>query len=73
LISKLPELGIQLQDESMLHTDMVVAINETEYRVDFGVIDAQGRSHEGYVELSNGEVVIAQLDGKTILFSGEVL
>jgi hypothetical protein len=52
---------------------MVVAVTETEYRVDFGVIDAQGRAHEGYIELSNGQVIIAKLDGKTILFSGEVL
>jgi YVTN family beta-propeller protein len=70
LISKLPELGIQLQDETSLHTDMVVAITETEYRVDFGVIDAQGHAHGGYVEVSNGEVIKAQLDGRTILFSG---
>jgi YVTN family beta-propeller protein len=69
LISKLPELGIQLQDESMLHTDMVVAITETEYRIDFGAIDAQGRAHEGYVEVSNGEVINAELDGRTILSS----
>jgi YVTN family beta-propeller protein len=69
LISKLPEVGIQLQDESMLHTDMVVAITETEYRIDFGAIDAQSHTHEGYVEVSNGEVINAELDGRTILFS----
>src|SRR5919108_3259739 len=73
LISKLPQLGIQLQDETTLHTDMVVAISEYEYQVYFGVIDAQGRSHEGYVEVSNGQVIIAKLDGKTIYFSSEVL
>jgi hypothetical protein len=53
----------------MLHTDMVVAITETEYRIDFGAIDAQGRAHEGYVEVSNGEVINAELDGRTILSS----
>jgi YVTN family beta-propeller protein len=73
LISKLPQLGIQLQDETTLHTDRVVAISEYEYQVYFGVIDAQGRSHEGYVEVSNGQVIIAKLDGKTIYFSSEVL
>jgi YVTN family beta-propeller protein len=73
LISKLPQLGIQLQAQSMLHTDMVVAISEYEYQVDFGVIDAQGRSHEGYVEVSNGQVIIAKIDGKTIFSSGEAL
>jgi YVTN family beta-propeller protein len=73
LISKLPQLGIQLQDATKLHTDMVVAISEYEYQVDFGVIDAQGRSHEGSIVVSNGQVVIAKLDGKTIFFSGEAL
>jgi hypothetical protein len=37
------------------------------------VIDAQGHSHEGYVEVSNGQAIIAKLDGKTIFFSGEAL
>jgi hypothetical protein len=57
----------------MPHTDMtVVAISEYEYKVDLGVIDAQGRSHEDYVEASNGKVIIAKLDGKTtIFFAGE--
>jgi YVTN family beta-propeller protein len=73
LISKLPQLGIPLQAQSILHTDMVVAISEYEYQVYFGVIDAQGRSHEGYVEVSNGQVIIAKLDGKTIFSSGEAL
>jgi hypothetical protein len=73
LISKLPQLGIQLQDQTRLHTDMVVAINEYEYQVEFSVIDAQGRSHEGYVEVSNGQVISAELDGRTILFPGEPL
>lgn len=73
LISKLPELGIQLQDETKLHTDMVVAVSEYEYLVDFSVIDAQGRSHEGHVEVSNGQVIRAELNGRTILFSDEAL
>ena len=58
----------------MLYTDKIVAISEYEYQVYFGVIDAQGRSHEGYVEISNGQVIIAKLDGKTtIFFAGEAL
>jgi hypothetical protein len=56
----------------MLHTDMIVAISEYEYRL--GVIDAQGHSHEDYVEASNRQVIIAKLDGKTtIFFAGEAL
>ena len=56
----------------MLHTDMIVAISEYEYRL--GVIDAQGHSHEDYVEASNSKVIIAKLDGKTtIFFAGEAL
>jgi hypothetical protein len=46
LISKLLLLGIQLQDEIMPHSDMVVAISEYEYQLDFGVIDAGGHSHK---------------------------
>ncbi|MDQ3969780.1 MAG: hypothetical protein M3275_15470 [Thermoproteota archaeon] len=40
LISKLLRLGIELQDETRLHTDMVVAISEYEYQVDSYVINA---------------------------------
>lgn len=73
LISKLPQLGIQLQDETRLHTDMVVAITDYEYQVDFAVVDTQGRSHEGYVLVSNGQVIKAELDGGTTLLSDEAL
>jgi YVTN family beta-propeller protein len=66
LLAKLPELGIHITDELNLHTDMVVAETESEYRVDFGLTDSEGRSHEGYVEVANGEVTLAIIDGKTI-------
>lgn len=66
LLAKLPELGIQITDELDLHTDMVVAETESEYHVEFSVLDSQGRSHEGHVEVANGEVVLAIVDGKTI-------
>lgn len=45
---------------------MAFAISEYEYQIDFGVIDAQGRSHEGYVEVSDGQVLSAELDGRTV-------
>jgi len=68
LLARLPELGIQIQDElRQLHTDMVVVETETEYRIDFSVMDQNGQSHDGYVEISNGEVMFAVMDGKSIL------
>ena len=66
LLAKLPELGIQVTDELKLHTDMVVADTESEYHVEFAVVDSQGRSHEGHVEVANGEAVLAIIDGKMI-------
>lgn len=66
LLARLPELGIQITDELDLHTDMVVAETESEYHVEFSVIDSEGRSHEGHIEVANGEVVLAVIDGKTI-------
>jgi hypothetical protein len=42
------------------------AISAYACQVDSDVIDAQGRYHEGYVEVSNGQVIIVKLDGKTI-------
>lgn|GEM_PF-1401315 len=66
LLAKLPELGIHIANELDLHTDMVVAETESEYHVEFSVRDSQGRSHEGHVEVANGEVVLAIIDGKAI-------
>jgi hypothetical protein len=66
LLAKLPELGMHITDGLDLHTDMVVAETESEYYIEFGVVDSEGRSHEGHVEVANGEVVLAIIDGKTI-------
>lgn len=43
----------------ILHTDTVVAETESKYHVEFSVMDSQGRSHEGHVEVANGEGVLA--------------
>jgi hypothetical protein len=40
---------------------MVVAVSEDEYQLDFGVTAARGHWHEGYVEVSNGQVIGAEL------------
>jgi hypothetical protein len=66
LLAKLPELGINITDELYLHTDMVVAVTESEYHIEFALINSEGRSHEGHVEVANGEVVLATIDEKTI-------
>jgi YVTN family beta-propeller protein len=68
LLAKLPELGITISDEMMLHSDMVVAVTESEYRVDFSVIDSKGQSHSGFIETANGKVVHAVIDGR-VFFS----
>jgi hypothetical protein len=52
----------------MLHSDMVVAVTESEYRVDFSVIDSKGQSHSGFIETANGKVVHAVIDGR-VFFS----
>jgi hypothetical protein len=67
LLSKLPTIGIQIENELQLHTDMVVAETESEYTVEFSVIDQDGHSHNGRVKISNGEVMFALMDGNSIL------
>ena len=67
ILSKLPGLGIEIDDELDLHTDMVVHISETEFHLDFGVVDTDGGVHDGHIELVNGEVTVATLDGNSIL------
>lgn len=67
ILSKLPSLGIQIDNELDLHTDMVVAITESEYRIEFSVLDTNGQSHDGRIEVTNGEVTAAILDGESIL------
>jgi hypothetical protein len=67
ILSKLPGLGIEIDDELDLHTDMVVHISETEFHLDFGVVDTEGGVHDGHIELVNGEVTVATIDGESIL------
>jgi hypothetical protein len=67
LLSKLPTLGIQIENELQLHTDMIVAETESEYTVEFSVIDQDGHSHDGRVEISNGDVMFAEIDDKSVL------
>ena len=58
---------MEIDDELDLHTDMVVHVSETEFHLDFAVIDTDGGVHEGRIELVNGEVTVATLDGNSIL------
>ena len=67
VLSKLPSLGIQINNELDLHSDMVVEISESEFQVEFSVLDTNGQSHDGHIEITNGEVTVAVLDGKSIL------
>lgn len=67
ILSKLPGLGIEIDDELDLHTDMVVHVSDTEFHLDFGVVDTEGGVHEGHIELVNGEVTVATIDGESIL------
>jgi hypothetical protein len=67
ILSKLPELGIEIDDELDLHTDMVAQISESEYHLEFGVMDTEGQSHDGHIEIVDGEVTVALLDGESIL------
>ena len=67
ILSKLPGLGIEIDDELDLHTDMVVHISDTEFHLDYGVVDTEGGVHDGHIEVVNGEVTVAILDGQSIL------
>jgi uncharacterized protein len=67
ILSKLPALGIEIDDEFDLHTDMVVHISENELHIDYGVIDTDGGVHDGHIEVVNDEVTVATLDGQSIL------
>lgn len=67
ILSRLPSLGIEIDDELDLHTDMVVHVSESEFHVDFSVLDTSGQSHDGHIEIVNGEVTVAVLDGESIL------
>ena len=67
ILSKLPGLGIEIDDEFDLHTDMVVHISENELHIDYGVVDTDGGVHDGHIEVVNNEVTVATLDGQSIL------
>lgn len=67
ILSKLPGLGIQIDNELDLHTDMVVHESETEFHLDYSVLDTNDQVHDGHIEVVNGEVKVAMLDGQSIL------
>lgn len=67
ILSKLPGLGIEIDDELDLHTDMVVQISENELHIDYGMVDTDGVEHKGHIEVVNDEVTVATLDGQSIL------
>ena len=67
ILSKLPGLGIEIDHELDLHTDMVVHISDTEFHLDYGVVDTTGQVHDGHIELVEGQVTVAILDGESIL------
>jgi hypothetical protein len=67
ILSKLPSLGIEIDNELDLHTDMVVHVSETEFHIDYGVLDTNEQSHDGHIEVVNGKVTVANLDGNSIL------
>ena len=67
ILSKLPGLGIEIDDELDLHTDMVVHISENELHIDYGVVDTDGGVHDGHIEVVNDKVTVATLDGQSIL------
>lgn len=66
LLSKLPQLGIVIDDELDIHMDRVIHVSESEYHVEFSVQDVNGRVHDGHIEVVDGEVSVATLDGKSI-------
>ena len=67
LESKLPELGIEIDNEMDIHMDMISHISENEYHVDFAVVDVNEQVHSGHIEVVDGEVTVAVLDGESIL------
>ena len=67
LEEKLPQLGFVIDDPMDIHMDLITHISETEYHADFAVIDTNGQVHNGHIEVVEGEVAVAQLDGESIL------
>ncbi|MEW6605185.1 MAG: hypothetical protein AB1351_10940, partial [Thermoproteota archaeon] len=48
LLTKLPELGIEIDDELNTHMDMITHVSENEYHADFSVLDVDGEIHDGH-------------------------
>ncbi len=67
ILAKLPSLGIKIDDELDLHTDMLVHVSENEFHLDFSVLDVSGQSHDGHIEVVNDKITVATLDGESIL------
>ena len=67
ILSKLPSLGIEIENELDLHTDMLVHVSETEFHLDYSVLDTNGQSHDGHIEVVSGRVTVANLDGNSLL------
>ena len=67
LEERLPQLGYVIDDPMDIHMDLITHISETEYHAEFAVIDADGQVHNGRVEVVEGVVTVAELDGQSIL------
>ncbi|HEV8386556.1 MAG TPA: SIMPL domain-containing protein [Nitrososphaera sp.] len=67
LEERLPQLGFVIDDPMDIHMDLITHISETEYHADFAVVDTNGQVHNGHIEVVEGEVAVAQLDGESIL------
>ena len=67
LLEKLLVLRIQGDEVIEIHMGAVTHMNDTDYLADFVVIDVNERVHDGHVEVVNGEVAVATLDGVSIL------
>ena len=66
-MAKLPSLGIKINNELDLHSDMVVKVSDKEYHLEYSVLDTNKQSHDGHIEVVDGKVTVATLDGKSIL------
>jgi uncharacterized protein YggE len=67
ILLKLPSLGVEIKSELDLVTDMISHVSENELGVDYSVVDTNGDVHDGHIEVANGEVTVASLDGESIL------
>jgi hypothetical protein len=67
LEERLPQLGFVIDDPMDIHMDLITHVSETEYHAEFAVVDSDGQVHNGRVEVVNGEVTVAELDGESIL------